>query len=55
MNAERRVTISHLEQQLEDKAMTSDLVEELREQIDGLEEQLARLQTEVGNMIHCKT
>ena len=47
VNAQRRVTISQLEQQLEDREMNSGLVNELREQIDSLEEQLARLQTQV--------
>ena len=42
------MTISHLEQQLEDREMNSGVVDELREQIDGMEEQIARLQTEVS-------
>jgi polyhydroxyalkanoate synthesis regulator phasin len=46
-NAQRRVTISQLEQRLEDREMNSGLVDELREQVDALEEQLARLQTQV--------
>ena len=46
-NAQRRVTISQLEQRLEDREMNSGLVDELREQVDALEEQLARVQTQV--------
>ena len=47
VNAQRRVTISQLEQQLEDREMSTGLVDELREQIDELKEQLARLQAQV--------
>ena len=47
VSAQRWVTISQLEQQLEDREMSGGLVDDLRDQIDGLEEQLARLQTQV--------
>ena len=52
-NAQRRVTISQLEQRLEDREMDSGLVDELREQVDALEEQLARLQTQVHAYCAC--
>ena len=52
-NAQRRVTISQLEQRLEDREMDSGLVDELREQVDALEEQMARLQTQVHAYCAC--
>ena len=50
MNAERRVTIAHLEQKVSDGGVEKELVSELREQIDCLEEQLGKLQTQVHDM-----
>lgn len=48
MVVELQVRIAQLEQQLEEEGVKGGIVGELQEQVKVMEEQLARLQTEVG-------
>ena len=48
MIVELQVRIAQLEQQLEEEGVKGGMVGELQEQVKVMEEQLARLQTEVG-------